>query len=67
MWDVNESGMYHYGMIADIVEEVRLEGGQDALDAYYRSAEAYLQLWEQTLLSAADARTKPTPEVVPRP
>ena len=66
-WDVNEGGMYHYGMIADLVEEIRLEGGQPALDAYYNSAETYLQMWEQTLEAAANARTLPTPEVVPAP
>ena len=66
MWDVNEAGMYHYGMITDIVEEIRLEGGQEALDALYNSAETYLQLWEQTLQAAEDARTRPTPDEVPR-
>ena len=66
-WDVNEGGMYHYGMIADLVEEIRLEGGQPALDAYYNSAETYLRMWEQTLQAAAHARTLPTPEVVPAP
>ena len=66
-WDVNEGGMYHYGMIADLVEEIRLEGGQPALDAYYNSAETYLRMWEQTLQASANARTLPTPEVVPAP
>ncbi|MEN8721237.1 MAG: hypothetical protein ABF296_13340 [Oceanococcaceae bacterium] len=66
IWDVNESGMFHYGMIADIVEEIRLEGGQDALDTLYNSAETYLQMWEQTLAASADARTRPVPETVPR-
>ena len=66
-WDVNEGGMYHYGMIADLVEEIRLEGGQPALDSYYNSAETFLQMWEQTLEASANARTLPTPEVVPAP
>ena len=65
MWDVNEAGMYHYGMIPDLVEEIRLEGGQAALDTLYNSAETYLQMWEQTLRAAEDARTKPTPDEVP--
>ena len=38
-----------YGMVADYVEEIRLEGGREALDALYQSAEAYLQMWEQTV------------------
>lgn len=66
MWDINEAGMYHYGLIADIVEEIRIEGGQEALDTFYNSAETYLRLWEQTLEASADARTKPTPDNVPR-
>lgn len=48
-WNIDEVGTAHYGMVADYVEEVRLEGGQEALDALYHSAEAYLQMWEQTV------------------
>ena len=66
IWDVNESGMFHYGMIADIVEEIRLEGGREALDTLYNSAETYLRMWEQTLAASANARTRPVPETVPR-
>ena len=66
MWDVNESGMFHYGMIADIVEEIRLEGGQEALDTLYNSAETYLRMWEQTLEASASAQSLPVPEEVPR-
>jgi hypothetical protein len=66
IWDLNESGMFHYGMIADIVEEIRIEGGQAALDTLYNSAETYLQMWEQTLAASANARTRPVPDSVPR-
>lgn len=60
-WDMNEVGMAHYGMVADIAEEIRIEGGQEATDAFYRSAETYLQLWEQTLAASAEARKLPSP------
>jgi len=40
-------GTAHYGMVADYVEEIRLEGGREAVDALYNSAEAYLQMWER--------------------
>ncbi len=60
-WDMNEAGMYHYGLVPDIVEEVRIEGGREALDALYNSAEAYLRMWEQTLQAAEDARRQPSP------
>ncbi len=66
IWDVNEDGMYHYGMIADIVEEIRLEGGRAALDTLYNSAETYLQMWEQTLEASASAQALPVPDTVPR-
>jgi hypothetical protein len=45
-WHIDEVGMAHYGLVADFVEEVRLEGGSPALDALYNSAEAYVQMWE---------------------
>jgi hypothetical protein len=48
-WNIDEVGTAHYGMVADYVEEVRIEGGREALDALYNSAEAYLQMWEQTI------------------
>jgi len=55
-WTSDEHGMAHYGMVADIVEEIRIEGGEEATTAFYNSAEAYLQLWEQTLAASAAAR-----------
>jgi hypothetical protein len=49
-WHVDEVGSgAHYGMHADYVEEVRLEGGKEALKALYNSAEAYIQMWEQAV------------------
>lgn len=46
-WHIDEVGMAHYGLVADFVEEVRLEGGREALDALFNSAEAYVQMWER--------------------
>lgn len=45
-WHIDEVGMAHYGLVADFVEEVRLEGGGEALDALYNSAEVYVRMWE---------------------
>ena len=53
--------MSHYGLVADFVEEVRIEGGQEALNALYNSAETYLQMWEQTLEASASAQQLPSP------
>ncbi len=48
-WNVDEVGMAHYGLVADFVEETRIEGGEEAITALYNSAEAYLRMWEQTV------------------
>jgi hypothetical protein len=55
-WNADEVGAAHYGMIADMVEQVRIEGGEEATSALYNSAEAFLLMWEQTLEASADAR-----------
>jgi hypothetical protein len=60
-WTSDEHGMANYGMIADIVEEIRIEGGEEAITTLYRSAETYLQMWEQTLEASAAARQRPSP------
>ena len=60
-WNMDEVGMANYGLVADIVEEIKIEGGEEATSAFYRSAETYLQLWEQTLAASAEARRVPSP------
>ncbi len=52
LYDTDRDGQAHYGLIADWVEEVRIEGGQDALSALYRSAEVYLQMWERSVANS---------------
>lgn len=48
LFDANAEGQAHYGLKADWVEELRLEGGNEALKALYNSAEVYIRMWEQT-------------------
>ena len=60
-WNMDEEGMSNYGLVADFVEEARIEGGEETTSALYNSAEAFLQLWEQTLKASADAQKLPTP------
>ncbi len=60
-WNIDEEGMSHYGLVPDIVEQIRIEGGQEATDAFYNSAETYLQLWEQTMQASASAQNLPLP------
>ncbi|MES2907668.1 MAG: hypothetical protein V4688_00735 [Pseudomonadota bacterium] len=47
IYDIGVDGMAHYGLIPDWVEEVRIEGGAPAIRDLFRSAEAYLQMWER--------------------
>lgn len=49
VFDDNVEGQAHYGLVADFVEEARIEGGAEAMDNLYSSAEAYLQMWERTV------------------
>ncbi len=49
VFDINKEGWAHYGLVADFVEETRIEGGQPAVDALFNSAEAYLEMWERTV------------------
>lgn len=48
IFNANSEGQAHYGLKADWVEELRLEGGNEALKALYNSAEVYIQMWERT-------------------
>lgn len=52
VYDTDRDGQAHYGLVADWVEEVRIEGGGEALTALYRSAEVYLQMWERALANS---------------
>jgi hypothetical protein len=57
IFNANSEGQAHYGLKADWVEELKLEGGNDALKALYDSAEVYIQMWERT--TAKRAAIKP--------
>ncbi|MGH8506463.1 MAG: peptidase M19 [Stenotrophobium sp.] len=46
-WNADVDGTAHYGMVADLVEEIREEGGEDAINAFFNSAEAYIEMWEK--------------------
>jgi microsomal dipeptidase-like Zn-dependent dipeptidase len=47
-YDLNADGVAHYGLIADLLADVqRGEGGKPAMRSLFRSAEAYLQMWQR--------------------
>ena len=46
-FDLNKDGMAHYGMMADLMQDVRERSGKDVYEALMNSAEGYLQMWER--------------------
>lgn len=72
-WNVDENGVAHYGLIPDVIEQIRIESGENRkyLEGFYRSADAYVRLWKQTL-AASEKRLDPeapanVPPLVPHP
>jgi microsomal dipeptidase-like Zn-dependent dipeptidase len=47
VYDLNADGMAHYGLLADLVADMRQRGARDALRSLFSSAEAYLGMWER--------------------
>jgi microsomal dipeptidase-like Zn-dependent dipeptidase len=46
--DFNTEGMVHLGLLPELIEDVRRDGVTDAdLEPLFRSAEAYLRMWER--------------------
>ena len=53
-WDFNKDGLAHVGLVPDLIEDLRRVGVSDAyLQPLFRSAEAYVRLWERADGSAA--------------
>jgi hypothetical protein len=47
-FDLNTDGVAHYGLFADLIADMeRYEGGDVAARSLFRSAEAYLRMWER--------------------
>jgi len=47
-YNLNKDGVAHYGLYADLIADVeRQKGGRAALRPFFRSAEAYLQMWSR--------------------
>lgn len=45
--DFNTEGLVHIGLLPDLIEDVRRDGVSDAeLEPLFRSAEAYVRMWE---------------------
>ena len=50
-WHEDIDGNAHYGMLADVVQEINLEGTAEEMRHLFNSAEVFIQTWERTLAS----------------
>ncbi len=57
-WHVDVDGNAHYGMMADTVQEMRLEATPQQMQMLFNAAEVYLQTWERTEASSAAINRK---------
>lgn len=55
--DFNTEGFLHIGLLPELLEDARLDGATDEdLEPLFRSAEAYVRMWEQAEARAAVLR-----------
>jgi len=55
--DFNTEGFVHIGLVAEMIEDVRGDGVSDAeLEPLFRSAEAYVRMWEKAERRGAEIR-----------
>lgn len=53
--DFNTEGMVHLGLVAELIEDVRLDGATDEdLEPLFKSAEGYIRVWEKSMRRAAE-------------
>ncbi|MBH25152.1 MAG: hypothetical protein CMH57_12005 [Myxococcales bacterium] len=45
--DYNTEGLVHIGMFPELIEDIRHDVGDEELEPLFRSAEAYLRMWEK--------------------
>ena len=48
VFDFNQEGMAHYGMLADHIQDMREQGSAQYTRPVMNSAEAYIQMWERS-------------------
>lgn len=54
VFDFNTDGLAHYGLLPDMVEDMRRQGLSEAkIESLFRGAESYLQAWEKALRRSA--------------
>jgi hypothetical protein len=54
-FDFNRDGLAHYGLLPDLIADMKLVGGSDAvIDALFASARAYIEMWDRAEAVARD-------------
>jgi hypothetical protein len=57
--DFNQEGMIHIGLLPELIEDARRDGVTDkALEPLFRSAEAYIRMWEKAEARAKEVQSK---------
>ncbi len=52
--DFTHDGVAHFGMLPDLLQAVsQLDASDEAVERFYRSAEAFIRTWEDTVAAAA--------------
>lgn len=60
VFDLNVDGVSHYGLYPDFIADMqRTPGGEEAVQYLFRSAEAYLQFWENSYAKRLATGRKP--------
>ena len=54
--DFNTEGLVDIGLLPELIQDVRADAGDAALEPLFRSAEAYLRMWEKAEQRAAELR-----------
>ena len=49
VYDLNRDGVAQYGLLADLLADVRGRGARRAVLSLFRSADAYLRMWRRAV------------------
>ena len=59
VFDLNNEGLAHYGLLADLIQDTRERQGGEVYEALMNSAEGYLQMWERALGNNSSGHVNP--------
>ena len=59
VFDVNNEGLAHYGLLADLINDTRERQSAEVYEALMNSAEGYLQMWERAEANNTSGHVNP--------